>query len=76
MLKELESAVLTVDLPEHGLSAGDIGTIVLVHGNECYEVEFVTLEGEPLAVISLHSDQLRAVEPDEIAHARSLVTRG
>jgi hypothetical protein len=72
MLKELDCAVLTVDLPEHALSAGDIGTIVLVHGNVGYEVEFVSLNGETLAVVSLSADQLRAVEPDEIAHARSL----
>ena len=72
MMKELESAVLTVDLPEHGLSAGDLGTIVLVHGNEGYEVEFVTLEGETLAVVSLSADQLRRVEPREIAHARAV----
>lgn len=73
MLKELDSAVLTVDLPEYGLSAGDLGTIVLVHGNEGYEVEFMTLEGETLAVVSLRSDQLRSIEPREIAHARALV---
>jgi len=30
MIKELDSVVLTTDLPEHGLSAGDIGTVVLV----------------------------------------------
>lgn len=28
MLKELDSAVLTTDLPEHGLSAGDVGTFL------------------------------------------------
>jgi hypothetical protein len=72
MMKELDSAVLTVDLPEHGLSAGDIGTIVLVHGTKGYEVEFVTLEGETLAVTSLRADQLRPVEPREIAHARAV----
>ena len=72
MLKELESVVLTTDLPEHGLSTGDVGTIVLVHGSEGYEVEFVTLEGETLAVVSLRPDQLRAVEPREIAHARAI----
>jgi hypothetical protein len=72
MLKELDSAVLTIDLPAHGLSAGDIGTIVLVHGEKGYEVEFVALDGETLAVVSLNQDQLRAVESDEIAHARPL----
>jgi hypothetical protein len=73
MMKELDSAILTKDLPEHGLSAGDIGTIQLVHGEAGYEVEFVTLEGEPLAIVSLSRDQLRPVEPREIAHARALV---
>lgn len=72
MLKELDQAVLTVDVPEHGLSAGDVGTIVLVHGQEGYEAEFTTLEGETLAIISLHADELRAVEPREIAHARAV----
>ena len=70
MMKELQCAVLKTDLPEYGLSAGDIGTIVLVHGDAGYEVEFVTLEGETLAVVSLRADQLRAVGPREIAHAR------
>jgi hypothetical protein len=69
-MKELDRAVLTTDLPEYGLSAGDLGTIVLVHDDEGYEVEFVTLEGETLAVVSLRADDLRPVEPREIAHAR------
>jgi hypothetical protein len=72
MMKELDSAVLTTDLPEYGLSAGDLGTIVLVYDDEGYEVEFVTLEGETLAVVSLRADQLRSVEPREIAHARAI----
>ena len=72
MLKELDSVVLTTDLQEHGLSAGDVGTIVLVHGGEGYEVEFVTLDGDTLAVASLHPDQLRAAKPREIAHARAV----
>jgi hypothetical protein len=71
-MRELQSVVLTTDLPEHGLSAGDIGTVVLLHGDKGYEVEFVTLEGETLAVISLRPDQLRAIEPREIAHARAI----
>lgn len=75
MMKELQCAVLTTDLPEYGLSAGDIGTIVLVHGEEGYEVEFVTLDGETLAIVSLHPDQLRPVESREIAHARAVVEK-
>jgi hypothetical protein len=74
MMKELDSAVLTTDLPEYGLSAGDLGTIVLVHGSDGYEVEFVTLDGETLAVVSLRPEQLRSVEPREIAHARAVAS--
>lgn len=33
MIHELESTVLTEDLPEHSLKRGDIGTAVLVHRN-------------------------------------------
>jgi hypothetical protein len=44
----------------------------LTHGDEGYEVEFVTLEGETLAVVSLSAEQLRPVESREIAHARAL----
>jgi hypothetical protein len=72
MLKELHQAVLTVDMPEHGLSAGDVGTVVLVHGQEGYEVEFATLEGETIAIISCRADELRAVKPREIPHARAV----
>ena len=43
MIKELDDVILACDLPEHGLSAGDIGTVVLVHrGAAGYEVEFTS----------------------------------
>jgi len=70
-LRELESVVLTADLPEHGLKSGDIGTIVLVHEDGAgYEVEFMTLNGETVAVVSLFVSQVRPIGPGEIAHAR------
>ena len=31
MIDELDCVVLTTDIPEHGLAAGDIGTVVIVH---------------------------------------------
>jgi hypothetical protein len=70
MLKELDTVILTVDLPEHGLSRGDLGTVVLVHGDRGYEVEFMTLDGETLAVVSLFSEQVRPIGHREIANAR------
>ena len=70
MIKELESVVLTMDLPEQGLKCGDVGTVVLVHGKRGYEVEFMTLDGETVAVVSLSKEHVRAIGSREIAHAR------
>ena len=71
MIKELDSVVLTTDLPEHGLSAGDIGTAVLVHeGGKGCTVEFMTLAGQTIAVVTLLANQIRQIAKDEIAHAR------
>ncbi len=72
MIQELETVVLTVDLPEHHLQKGDIGTVVLTHQNGGYEVEFVTLDGETTAVGSLTPAQVRSIGQGEIAHVRSL----
>lgn len=55
MFEELDRVILTEDLPDHGLKAGDVGTVVLVHrGGAGYEVEFVALDGETFAVVSVH----------------------
>lgn len=79
MMEELETVVLQTDLEEHGLKAGDIGTVVLVHyvedGGEDrrgYEVEFMTLDGETVAVTSLYAHQIRPIGRGEIAHVRPL----
>ncbi|MBL8867551.1 MAG: DUF4926 domain-containing protein [Gemmataceae bacterium] len=73
MLDELTVVALTEDLPDLGLLAGDLGTIVLVHTDRGYEVEFLTLSGETVAVTSLESRQVRPVGKREVAQARSLV---
>jgi hypothetical protein len=73
MIEELEDVILTRDLPEHGLTRGDIGTVVLVHKEgKGYEIEFTTLAGETVAVVTLAADQVRPSKPREIAHARDL----
>ena len=74
MINELETAVLTEDLPEHGLKQGDVGTVVLLHGHAGYEIEFMTLDGETIAVVSLTSRQVRPVGRREIAQARLVET--
>ena len=73
MIKELDSVVLTADLPKDGLTAGDIGTVVLVHENgRGFTVEFMTLAGTTIAVVTLLANQVRPIAKDEIAHARSV----
>ena len=73
MIEELEDVILTCDLPEHGLARGDIGTVVLVHKEgKGYEVEFTTLSGETVAVVTLTANQVRASNAREIAHVRDL----
>lgn len=73
MIEELERVILTVPLPKFGLEAGDIGTVVLVHrGGEGYEVEFITLDGKTVAVVTVFADQVRRIQRDQIAHARDL----
>ena len=55
------------------LEQGDIGTVVLIHqGGKGYEVEFVTLDGETVAVVSLFAAQVRPIGSREIAHARMI----
>ena len=74
MLKELETVVLTVDLPAQHLTAGDLGAIVFVHNDgAAYEVEFVATDDSTIAVETLLPDQLRkASEKKEIPHVREV----
>ncbi len=61
MIAEFDRVIFTTDIPNCGLESGDIGTVILVHqGRKGYEVEFVTLNGETVAVISLFSKQVRS----------------
>ena len=71
MIEELDRVILTINLPEYSLEQGDLGTVVLVHqGSAGYEVEFVTLDGDTVAVVSLSSEQVRPISSREIAHVR------
>jgi hypothetical protein len=72
-MKEHDRVVLTEDLPGEGLVAGDLGTIVGVYEDgEAYEVEFMTIDGDTIAVSTILADGVRAVAPKEVAHARAL----
>ncbi|NBS78455.1 DUF4926 domain-containing protein [bacterium] len=74
-ITEHDQVVLTVDLPAEGLESGDVGTIVHVHrGGEAYEVEFMTLAGETLAVATVPSPRLRPVNKRDVSHVRQLAS--
>ncbi|MCM2312821.1 MAG: DUF4926 domain-containing protein [Steroidobacteraceae bacterium] len=63
--------VLTADIPEENLKQGDVGTVVLMHrAGAGYEVEFATLAGETLAVVTVPAIAVRPVGEKEIAHVR------
>lgn len=73
MIKEHERAVLTMDLPEYGLQAGDVGVVVHIYKDgEAYEVEFFTLDGETLDVVTVEAEHVRPVSPRDVMHARAM----
>lgn len=73
MIKEFDSGILTVDLPEHGLQSGDVGTVVdVLAGGEASIVEFMTMDGETIDVVVLRAEQVRPVSDSDMPHARTL----
>lgn len=74
MIEELASVVLTTDIPKQGLQTGDVGTVVMVHQQgQGYTVEFMTLGGDTVAVVTLPAEQVRPIRANEIAHVRALM---
>lgn len=73
MIEEHNRIVLTADLPEEGLRAGDVGTVVHVHQDgQAFEVEFLTLDGRTVVVATVQGAQVRAVSETDMTHARPL----
>ena len=73
MMKEHDTVVLAVGLPEHGLARGDVGVVVHSYGEgQAYEVEFVTGEGKTVAVVTLEEEAIRPMQKGEILHVREV----
>ena len=73
MIKELDTVVLTKDLPEHGLKRGDIGAVVHSYKeNKAFEIEFITGHGGTVAVVTLKAENVRSMQHKEILHVRKL----
>ncbi len=76
MIREHDRIVLTGAVPDEGLEAGDVGTVVHVYRDrQASEVEFTTLDGKTAAVVTLEASEVRPVGKREITHARELAAR-
>jgi hypothetical protein len=70
---------LKTDLPEHGLCAGDVATVVEYHQGRAdqepgYSLEVFNAVGETIAVITVRASQIEALTARELLHVRPLVT--
>ena len=73
MIQEHERAVLTADLDDLGLCAGDVGTVIHVYPEAAaYEIEFFTLDGNTFAVATVEATKVRPVDVREMTHARQI----
>lgn len=73
---EHQRVVVTRDLPELGLVAGDVGVVVHIHrkpGESApvgYMLELFSLDGESLREESVPADAVRPVAANDLMHAR------
>lgn len=60
--KLLQCVALAKDLPQHGLKAGAVGTIVHEFSTpqEAYAVEFADADGKTVAMVNLEPEKLIA----------------
>lgn len=73
MIRELDTVVLARDLPEYNLKQGDIGAVVHSYKEgSAFEVEFITGQGDTVAVVTLNSKDVRLMQGEEILHVRKL----
>ncbi len=62
----LDVVALTDELPERGLSRGQVGTVVETLAPGVYEVEFSDDEGRTFATLALRADQLLVLHYDPV----------
>ena len=73
MIREHDRIVLTAPVPNEELEIGAVGTVVHVYSDGgAFEVEFITLWGETVSVVTVSAGAVRPVAPKEIAHARAV----
>jgi hypothetical protein len=65
----LQTVALLEDMPEHGLTRGQVGTVVEDLAPGVYEVEFSDNDGRTYAMLALRTDHLMELRfaPDQAA---------
>jgi hypothetical protein len=75
-MSEFDLVVLQDEIAGSRLKIGDVGTILTVYNEgKAFEVEFVTLTGEAVAVETLLPHQIRAVRPSEVMAVRDMAVQ-
>jgi Domain of unknown function (DUF4926) len=75
IINENSRAVVVRDLPEVGLSAGDVGVVVHIHLNADkepvgYMLETFNIDGESIDVVSIGFEDVRSAMPTDRMLAR------
>jgi hypothetical protein len=69
-IDELDVVALTVDLPEHNLVRGQVGTVVEVHDPNTFEVEFSDDQGKTYAMLALSKDRIMKLHHEPVDAAQ------
>ncbi len=71
MIHKMDTPILVKGYPDQRLVKGDMGAVVMVHdGGKAFEVEFVTLTGDTLGVLTLTADDVRPISARDVPHVR------
>ena len=78
-LEMFQRAILTVDLSEKGLRAGDVGTVVERHEvpgviEIGYSIEFFDMTGRTVALVTVPASSLREPTPRDVPSVRVVTT--
>ena len=72
-IRLLDVVALVTDVPQHKLYRGEIGAIVECHGDDTFEVEFVSQDGHTYALLTLAGDLLIPLREKPTHDARDVV---
>jgi hypothetical protein len=77
MFKEIDVIASVHNWPDYDVLAGDVGTVVHVHGDhEAYMVEFsAPPQGRLVALLTMGPEDIRHPTPQELKHQRHVVPR-